>query len=349
MNEVHRIDLPRIVLVGRGVLELLGDVCDELGLQHPLIVTGKRTYDIAGMRAENILTEGGHQVEITFVSNADLGTVDRVNKEAVAVGSDVVIGVGGGRTIDIAKLSASKSNTYFISVPTTASHDGISSCLASIKGLGKPYSMKAIAPIAVLADSQIIAESPYRFTASGCGDVVSKAVSVRDWRLAHEVNGEYYGEYAGSLALMSSNLIIRNAQLIKERQEAGYRTLLEALVSCGVAMSIAGSSRPCSGSEHLFSHTLDMIAPEPALHGEQCGVGAIMMAKLHGLDWHSIRETLKIIGAPTTAQDLGISQDVLVNALVKARTIRPERYTILDKVKLTEKSARSLANECMVT
>ncbi|MFB0557587.1 MAG: NAD(P)-dependent glycerol-1-phosphate dehydrogenase [Candidatus Bathyarchaeia archaeon] len=349
MNEVHRIDLPRIVLVGRGVLELLGDVCDELELQHPLIVTGKRTYDIAGMRAENILTEGGHQVEITFVSNADLGTVDRVNKEAVAAGSDVVIGVGGGRTIDIAKLSASKSNTYFISVPTTASHDGISSCLASIKGLGKPYSMKAIAPIAVLADSQIIAESPYRFTASGCGDVVSKAVSVRDWRLAHEVNGEYYGEYAGSLALMSSNLIIRNAQLIKERQEAGYRTLLEALVSCGVAMSIAGSSRPCSGSEHLFSHTLDMIAPEPALHGEQCGVGAIMMAKLHGLDWHSVRETLKIIGAPTTAQDLGISQDVLVNALVKARTIRPERYTILDKVKLTEKSARSLAKECMVT
>ena len=147
---------------------------------------------------------------------------------------------------------------------------------------------------------------------------------------------------------MSSNLIMRNAHLIRERQEDGYRTLLEALVSCGVAMSIAGSSRPCSGSAHLFSHTLDMIAPEPALHGEQCGVGAIMMARLHGLDWKSIRETLGVIGAPTTAQDLGISQEIVVDALVKARTIRPERYTILNDAKLTEKSATSLAKECMV-
>lgn len=73
-----------------------------------------------------------------------------------------------------------------------------------------------------------------------------------------------------------------------------------------------------------------------------------MMAKLHGLDWHSIKETLKIIGAPTTAQELGMGQDILVEALVKARTIRPERYTILDEVKLTEKSARSLAKECRV-
>ena len=348
MNEVHRIDLPRIVLVGRGVLELIGEVCEELGLRHPLIVTGKKTYSIAGLRAKDIIDEGGHRVDVAFVSNADLDTVESVRKDVTALGSDVVIGVGGGRTIDIAKLAASKSDTFFISAPTTASHDGIASCLASIKGLKKPYSMKANAPIAVLADSQIIAESPYRFTASGCGDIVSKAVSVRDWRLAHEVKDEYYGEYAGSLALMSSNLIMRNAHLIRERQEDGYRTLLEALVSCGVAMSIAGSSRPCSGSAHLFSHTLDMIAPEPALHGEQCGVGAIMMARLHGLDWKSIRETLGVIGAPTTAQDLGISKEIVVDALVKARTIRPERYTILNDAKLTEKSATSLAKECMV-
>lgn len=348
MNEVHRIDLPRIVLVGRGVIESLGEVCDELGLQRQLIVTGKRTFEIAGGRAKAILEKEGPQASLTFVSHADLGTVDRVSKEAVVAGVDSVVGVGGGRTIDVAKLSACRSNTFFISVPTTASHDGIASSLASIKGLEKPYSMKANAPIAVLADSAIIAESPYRFTASGCGDIISKAVSVRDWRLAHEETGEYYGEYAGSLALMSSNLIMRNAHLIRERREEGYRTLLEALVSCGVAMSIAGSSRPCSGSEHLFSHTLDMIAPEAALHGEQCGVGTIMMAKLHGLNWHSIRDSLRVIGAPTTAQELGINRETLVEALVKARGIRPDRYTILNKVNLTEESAEALAQECGV-
>jgi len=348
LNEVHRIDLPRVVLVGRGVLGSLGEVCDELGLKRLLIVTGRKTYEIAGRQALKMLREASFRADAVFVADADLDTVDNVRNEATKISADAVIGVGGGRTIDVAKLSASKSGIHFISVPTTAAHDGIASCLASIKGLGRPYSMKANAPIAVLADSRIIAESPYRFTASGCGDVVSKVVSVEDWKLAYEENGEYYGEYASSLALMSSNLVMRNARLIRERSEEGYRTLLEALVSCGVAMSIAGSSRPCSGSEHLFSHTLDMIAPEAALHGEQCGVGAIMMANLHGLDWRTVRESLVVIGAPTNSQELGIEEGTIVEALVKARTIRPERYTILNKANLTEDGARCLAKECEV-
>ncbi len=93
---------------------------------------------------------------------------------------------------------------------------------------------------------------------------------------------------------------------------------MKALVSSGVAMSIAGSSRPASGSEHKFSHMLDMIAPRPALHGEQCGVGSIMMMYLHGGDWRAIRDALSTIGAPTTARQLGIPEEHIVEALVRA-------------------------------
>ena len=343
MNSVHRIDLPRVVLVGRGVLESLGEVFLELDLSKPMIVTGHKTLGIAGSRAEECLRRIGVEPDVQLCNDSSLRTVERITERASFIDADSVIGVGGGRTIDVAKLSAGKSGALFISVPTTASHDGIASNLASVKGLGKPYSMKANPPVAVLADSQIISESSYRFTASGCGDVISKAVSVQDWRLAHEENNDYYGEYAGSLALMGSNLIMRNATKIRDRTEEGYRTLLEALVSCGVSMSIAGISRPCSGSAHLFSHALDMIAPGKALHGEQCGVGTIMMAKLHGLNWESIRDSLVTIGAPTTSDDLGITREVLIGALVKAGTIRPERYTILNKMTLTNQSARKLA------
>ena len=348
MNHVHRIDLPRIVLLGQGVIDSIGDVCGELAIERPLIVTGKRTYEIAGGRVKGILSKEGFSVELTYCSSADLVTVERIRQEAKEMRADAILGVGGGRTIDVAKLGAFKSDAFFISVPTTASHDGIASSSASIKGFDKPYSVKAKSPIAVLADSNIIEESPYRFTASGCGDIVGKAVSVQDWRMSHDVNGEYYGEYAASLSLMSSNLIVKNALLIRERLEEGYRTLLEALVSCGVAMSIAGSSRPCSGSEHLFSHTLDVIAPGAALHGEQCGLGAIMMARLHGLDWRELKESLRIIGAPTTADELGVSSETVVEALVRAREIRPDRYTILNKANLTPEKARLLASECGV-
>jgi len=345
---MHRIDLPRIVLVGQGVIDLLGEVCEELEIKRALMVSGERTYDAAGEKVQKILGGKGIATELIRARNADMETVERVRSWAVEIEADAVLGIGGGRTIDVAKLGAARGRTLFISVPTAASHDGIASSLASIKGLERPYSVTADVPIAVVADSRIVAESPFRFTASGCGDVISKSVAVRDWRLAHKATGEYYGEYAGSLALMSASMIMECAAQIRDRLESGYRTLLEALVSCGVAMSIAGSSRPCSGSEHLFSHALDVIAPGAALHGEQCGVGTIMMAKLHGLGWTSIRDSLRTIGAPTTARELGIGEGVVVEALVKAIEIRPERYTILNEVKLTHATAEDLARECGV-
>lgn len=348
MNEIHRIDLPRAVFIGKGVLNLVGKVCQEFAFQRILLITGRTTYTVAGKTILGILAQAGLEAEAVQVNRADMETVYKVEEGATKFRADALMGVGGGRTIDVAKLGSSRVGRPFLSVPTAASHDGIASSSASVKGIGRPYSIKAKVPIAVIADSKIIADSPHRFTASGCGDVISKAIAVRDWRLAHKEKGEYYGEYAGSLALMSSNLVMESACQIRDRHEVGYRTLLEALVSCGVAMSIAGSSRPCSGSEHLFSHALDMLAPGIALHGEQCGVGTIMMAKLYGLNWRSIKENLSVIGAPTTAEELGIDPEIIVKALVRAKDIRPERHTILNNVNLGTQSAKDLAQCCGV-
>ena len=343
LNQFHRIDLPRIVLVGDNMINQLSSICKELDCKSALIVTGKTTQKIAGRQVESLLTSNDIETCTVLVSNATLETVDAVKLEVEKFGADVVLGIGGGRNIDVAKISSHEMKRLFISVPTVASHDGIASNLASIKGSDHPYSVAAASPIAVVMDSKIIQESPYRFTAAGCGDMICKAVEVRDWRLAYREHNEYYGVYAGSLSLMSSQHVMESAELIRSRTQEGVRTLLEALISCGVAMSIAGSSRPTSGSSHLFSHALDQVAEAPALHGEQCGVGCIMMAKLHGLNWCAIRESLNTIGAPTTAAELGVSDDVIVKALKLAGSIRPDRYTILNKLHLDEKDSRELA------
>ncbi len=108
-------------------------------------------------------------------------------------------------------------------------------------------------------------------------------------------------------------------------------------------MSIAGSSRPASGGEHKFSHALDRLAPGKALHGESCGIGTIISMYLHGGDWRSIRSSLKTIGAPTTPADLGIPDTTAVEALMMAKTIRPERFTIFD-MGLTRDSAENLVS-----
>jgi glycerol-1-phosphate dehydrogenase [NAD(P)+] len=144
---------------------------------------------------------------------------------------------------------------------------------------------------------------------------------------------------------MAAQIIEDQAQTIRKGLEESVRIVVKALVSSGVAMSIAGSSRPASGSEHNFSHALDQIAPKPALHGEQCGVGAIMMMYLHGGDWIKIRNTLKSIEAPTTASELGIDDRYIVKALMHAHKIRPDRYTILGNSGLTEEAAEKLAQK----
>jgi len=340
----HYMQLPREVIVGRGTLTRVTEVAQRLGLSgSALIIAGTKSCEVAGKKVGDLLERTGINVDTLLVEKITLKDILMVEDRIKEWKPRVLIGVGGGTKIDAAKLSSARQGIPFISVPTTLSHDGIASPLASVKGLDKPYSVMAQAPLAIIADTDIIAQAPWRSVISGCGDAIAKFTAVKDWQLAHEEKDEYYGEYAASLALMSATLVMENAKLIQPGSDDGLRVLLEALISCGVAMSIAGSSRPCSGSEHLFSHALDMVKCPHAMHGEQCGVGSVLSAYLHKADWKRIRNTLKQIGAPTTARELGVKDEDLVKALEMATSVRPERYTILHKLNLDREACEKVA------
>jgi len=340
----HRMQLPREVIVGNGALERVGEITKRLGFtKSALVVAGKKTNAIAGGKVRRILEREEMAIDTLLVEGATLKDVQHVEGRIAEVKPEIVFAVGGGTKIDVAKCSSARSGIPFISVPTTASHDGIASPLSSIKGFEKPYSVMAQAPLAIIADTKIIMRSPWRFAVSGYEDVVAKLTAVKDWQLARDEKNEYYGGYAASLALMSAKHVMLNANLMQKKNEEGLRVLIEALISCGVSMSIAGSSRPCSGSEHMFGHALEIVNPDCALHGERCGVGTIMMAYLHGLNWKRIRDAFKKLGAPTRASELGVGRSDIVEALVLAASIRPERFTILNKLGLNREAYEHLA------
>lgn len=336
------IQLPREVWMGPKVLGRVGEVSRRLGLgKNAVVVADRKTYDIAGRRIERQLKNLGHKVAHTLIEEADMAAVKKVR----AVGgkkADFYLGVGGGKVIDVAKLASFQAGKPFISVPTAASHDGIASSMASIKGGKRPTSIETHAPLAIIADTQVIKKAPHKLLAAGCGDLVSNLTAVGDWEMAHRIKGEPMSEYAAELALVSAKLILNNAEGIKEHSEESVRKVVKGLISSSVAMAIAGSSRPASGSEHLFSHALNVVAPKPALHGEQCGVGTIMMAYLQGEDWKAVQTALRTIGAPTNAQELEIEPRHIVKALTIAHKIRPDRYTVL-KEGLNRKTAERLA------
>lgn len=341
----HYMQLPREVVVGNGTIQRIPEICRKLGFtRSALVIAGsKRTYEVAGKAVKELLEDEKMEISTFVFETATIKDVEAAEERIRELKPQIVFGVGGGTRIDIAKCSSARQEVSFISVPTTASHDGIASPFSSIKGFETPYSVVAQAPLAIIADTDIIMQAPWRFTISGCGDVVSKLTAVKDWKLAHLEKNEYYGGYAASLALMSARLVMENADLIRQKSEEGLRILLEALISCGVSMSIAGSSRPCSGSEHIFGHALEMIRPNHAMHGELCGVGTIMMAYLHRANWKWVKATLKELGAPTSAQELGVEKDDVVKALKTAASIRPERYTILNKLNLDLGACERLA------
>lgn len=344
MSLAHTIRLSKDIIIGSGTLSDVGKICRDKRYQSPvLILTGHNVQRVAGERLEQVLEASRYKVETRFVAEPTDSEIRNVQTELRKRRAKTLIGIGGGRVIDVAKLVACRSQTPFISIPTAASHDGIASPQASIHNNGNHSSVKAEAPDMIIADLEVIKRAPYRLLAAGCGDIVAKYTAVLDWQLAHRLKGEYYGEYAASLALMSAKLVTAEADSIARVLDEGIRVVMEALISCGVAMCIAGSSRPCSGSEHLFSHSLDQVSETSSLHGEQTGIGAIMMAYLHGKDWRRLQLTLRKIGAPTNARELGVEDRLIVKALMNAHKVRSDRYTILGEGGLSESAATQVA------
>jgi glycerol-1-phosphate dehydrogenase [NAD(P)+] len=331
--------LPRDVVIGHDVLPQIPAVCEDLQLgSSALIISGKSTINIAGDRVRGLLND--HYTVTTFTTETITPAIIREG-EAAAASVDFVVGVGGGRVIDTAKIVSYNTDRQFISVPTAASHDGIASARASVPTIDGHASLEAHPPIAIVADTGIIAAAPHRLLAAGCADIISNYTAILDWELAHRVKGEPMSEYAMALSKMTAEILVKNAHVIKPHTEQSAWFVTKALVSSGVAMSIAGSSRPGSGGEHKFSHALDRLAPGKALHGESCGIGTIITMYLHGGDWKGIRASLKTIGAPVTPAEIGIDDGTAVEALLLAKTIRPERFTILD-MGLTKESAEKL-------
>jgi glycerol-1-phosphate dehydrogenase [NAD(P)+] len=311
--------IPRYILIKEDAIYQTTDILKKLNLKNPLVITGKNTKKYCKF-----------DFDVQYYNEIDIDEF-KANKYHKY---DSIIGLGGGKAIDTGKLIAYKLGVPFLSIPTTASNDGIASPIVSIR---QPSFMTE-APIAIIADIDIIKKSPKRLLSAGMGDIVSNITAVLDWKLAHKEIGEKYSESSAIFSKTVAKELID--YVLNSNLEEYPKKLVKSLIASGITISIASSSRPASGSEHLFSHALDYLKKEydlkiNSLHGEQCGVGTIMMSYLHELEndrlkglSEKIKLSLKKVNAPTTAKELGVDEDLIIEALTIAHKIR-NRYTIL--------------------
>jgi glycerol-1-phosphate dehydrogenase [NAD(P)+] len=360
------VSVARKIIYGTEAIKSLPEVCDELGLKNIWIVTGgtstKKIRDktiipiLNSVNDLNISTieigKKSYTEEIDLLQNEFTSDFKEKTKPVNPYSTDAIFAAGGGRVMDIVKVVSNFTGIPWISVPTSASHDGFSSpfinfllrrAIKKIESTAGKFEKSP--PLAIIGDTNLIAKSPYKHLISGVGDLLAKLTAIKDWQLAARLRGDYYDEYAATFGLVSARIAEEGYSLIAQGTEPGVRLVTKALGNSGVAMSIAGNSRPASGCEHLISHYLDYLAEneksfntEKTTHGFQVGLGTVLGMYLHGGNWKKILKILESVKHPITFSEIGIDREILLDALLHAHTIRPERYTILGEG-LTKKAA----------
>ena len=247
---------------------------------------------------------------------------------------EAVVGIGGGRTIDTVKYAASRHGLPMVTVATSLAHDGIASPVSVLERDGASVSYGVQTPFAVLVDLDYVRRGPARQTRSGIGDALSNLSATADWELAHQVRGEPIDGLAVALARTGSDAVLHHAGGVTD--EDFLATLANALVLGGVAMSVAGTSLPCSGGCHEIAHAITARHPGGGTHGEQVGLGALFCTFLREDTklFNQLRSTLGRHGLPCTPRELGLTEAQFADAVEHAPTTRPGRYTVLEHMAL---------------
>ncbi len=333
---LRNIQIPLFIKIERGILKTLGSLLEEhhLYFQKPLIISEETILELGGNDAVQALN---HPATILFTDNT-IAIGDAIAAEVRNKGNDLIVSIGGGRIVDLGKYVATKSQTNYISVPTSPSNDGICSPVAVLKNdSGQTESISVNMPIGILVDTAMLTSAPAVNVRAGIGDLISNLSAIADWKLAYKAGKEAVDDFAASIATSAAELVYETCRgtNIDVRGEEFLKTLVHGLILSGIAMNIAGNSRPCSGAEHKLSHAIDHLYPGVSMHGLQVAYGTLLCNWLRGEAIDHLLELYHNTQLPILSTDLGLSEEQIVEAWLYAPQTRSGRYTIIEQLHLS--------------
>lgn len=278
------------------------------------------------------------------VNNNTISYAMDVAEKVIATDIACIVAIGGGKTLDIGKYASYIAKIPFLSIPTTLAHDGIASPIAVLKRQdNKPKSLGCAMPSMIVLDTSLISTCPPQLIKAGIGDTISNYMALKDWDFAvsrgkDEMNGYAYMMSRTSLdALMKTQYDHICPEFIN--------VLANCLVLSGIAMDYAGSSRPVSGSEHLFSHALDYYCEKHNLHGLNVALGTVAVLKIIGEDSNEVVKYLKKFEVDVNPIHMEITEDMFVYCIQHSTEMRSNRYTFLNEADLNEMKLKRIYKE----
>ncbi len=277
----------------QGAIDRLGDILNGYSDQRRIqIVADIRTWEVAGKAAQKALKNDGWDVKTAIVPDRNdrrpvCDSVTLRELEDCLEDDRLLLAVGSGVINDLTKWAAFEKEVSYGVVATAASMNGYAAANVAAVTDGVKRLIRARPPVVVLAEPGIIENAPFELTTAGFADAIAKSQSISDWLMNNFLFDEYYCPLCSRLMSGPDEYFIEQPERLKNRESKAVSSLFRTLFYSGVAMTLAGSSAPASGGEHLLSHTLDMMArldPDESgskLHGRQVGLGAILSAALY--------------------------------------------------------------------
>lgn len=342
----HKVDI-QAIRVGSGVIQELPGILRDLGASHIFLVADNYTYEAAGRQVEQLLDQAGlpyhkrvFQTETPLVPNEyALGSV----LAAMTSQDDMLLAVGSGTLNDVTKYVSARTGVPYVIAATAPSMDGYASTVAPTILDGFKTTLPAVYPAAIVADVDILKDAPMPMLTAGFGDIIGKFTSLADWRLSHQLNGEYYCPEVAGVIEAAVETCAANAKALAQRGPQAIQAVTEALILSGLAMGMVGVSRPASGAEHQMAHYWEMDAlrrgEEHPLHGNAVGVGTVLAASLYEMaaeylpqgfaapDKGQILACLQAAGSCADPKELGIRRELCLESLLHAMELR-DRFTV---------------------
>ncbi|MCL1947080.1 MAG: iron-containing alcohol dehydrogenase family protein [Chitinivibrionia bacterium] len=243
---------------------------------------------------------------------------------------DTIVAIGGGTVVDYGKYVAFNRQIPLFCVPTLISNDAFASPSSSLVVDEKRKSVKTQVPQAIIIDTEIISSTPKQYLFSGIGDLFCKTTAVFDYKLAYKKRGEPVNDFAATIAKNAVDTFSHFADKRFDNYEY-IGILASSLLMTGIAMIIAGSSRPSSGSEHLISHAYDKVAKNPTLHGIQVGVASFAVSYLQQATYERLKRDIVGSGFYDFVKENPLDKEDFLKSIMLAPDIKEDYYTILSE------------------
>ena len=286
-GKTHAVEIPEII-IENGAINKISNLFCKYGVKKAFVLADVNTFAVAGSQVCNQLQNNGIEYS-NFVFNSNRLEPDETSINSALENYDnscnLVIAIGSGVINDIGKIVSHKANVPYFIVATAPSMDGYASATSSVSLGGLKTSLPSKCANVIIGDLQILKNAPINMLQAGLGDMLAKYVSIAEWKISNVINGEYYCETIANLIKTALKRCVDNANGLISRDEEAVKSVFEGLIIGGVAMALAGVSRPASGVEHYFSHVWDMRGLEfntnVNLHGLQCAVATKIALEIY--------------------------------------------------------------------